>query len=157
MQMDTRRDFMKKMVGLCAAASMGALIEQDAEAMWPFGSKERWLSIGKLGDLPDGKSLPIETAVGVESGKTIKRPKLIAERRGDKVYVMSTKCTHFGCEVKPEADGSYHCPCHDSLFDKSGTVTKGPAKKPLPWYEVKITESGDVQVDTETVIAAPAI
>jgi Rieske Fe-S protein len=157
MQMDTRRDFMKKMVGLCAAVSAGTLVGRDAEAWSLFGPNERWLSLGKLGDLPDGKSLPIEKAVGAEDGREVVRPKLIAQRRGDKVHVMSTKCTHLGCEVKPEADGSYHCPCHDSLFDKSGAVTKGPAKKPLPWYAVRITDSGEVQVDTETVVAAPTI
>ena len=156
MQMDTRRDFLKKMVGLFAAVSAGALVGNNAEAGL-FGPKERWLSLGKLSDLPDGKSLPIETAVGMAGGKTVKSPKLIAERRGDKVYVMSTRCTHFGCEVKPEADGSYACPCHGALFDKTGAVTKGPAKKPLPWYDVKVTDSGDVQVDLETVVAAPTI
>jgi Rieske Fe-S protein len=156
MQMDTRRDFIKKILGLCAAMSAGAWFGNNAEAGW-FGPKERWLSLGKLGDLPDGKSTPIDKAVGATDGKTVTSPKLIAVRRGDKVYVMSTRCTHFGCEVKPAADGSYLCPCHGAQFDKSGAVTKSPAKKPLPWHEVKITDSGDVQVDLETVVAAPTI
>ena len=156
MHMDTRRDFMKKVLGLFAAMSVGAFTGNNTDAAW-FSPKERWLSLGKLNDLPDGKNLPVEKAIGVADGKTVTHPKLIAERRGDKVYVMSTRCTHFGCEVKPEADGSYLCPCHGSLFDKTGAATKGPAKKPLPWYEVKITDVGDVQVDTETFVAAPTI
>ena len=37
-------------------------------------------------------------------------------------------CTHLGCipNYRPE-DENYLCPCHGSMFDFSGMVTKGPA------------------------------
>lgn len=46
------------------------------------------------------------------------------------VNVVSLRCTHLGCRVTATEDG-FACPCHGSTFDRSGRVTKGPAKEPL--------------------------
>ena len=55
------------------------------------------------------------------------------------VYAVSLICTHLGCIVKPGANG-FECPCHGSRFDRSGSVTKGPAPRALSW--LKVTGSG---------------
>lgn len=62
------------------------------------------------------------------------------------VYAISTICTHLGCIVKPTTAG-FECPCHGSGFAPDGSVTKGPAPKPLPW--VKVTNKGSVFVVDE--------
>ena len=157
MKSHSRRGFLKKLLG-GVAALFASLFPVSSRAGWfGGGSKEEWVSIGKLADLPDGKNTPIRIAMDVASGKSVKQPKIIASRHGDKVYVMSTRCTHFGCEVELQADGTYKCPCHGAQFDKIGAVTKGPAKKNLPWCEVKIIESGDVQVNLASDVAAPVL
>lgn len=155
MESHSRRSFLKKLFGGVAALFAGLLPAASRAGWFGGGSKEEWVSIGKLADLPDGKNTPISIATDVASGKSVKQPKIIASRRGDKVYVMSSRCTHFGCEVELQPDGAYKCPCHGAQFDKVGAVTKGPAKKNLPWCEVKITESGDVQVNLAGDVAAP--
>ena len=56
-------------------------------------------------------------------------------RDAEGVYAISTICTHLGCVVKPTPEG-FDCPCHGSRFAADGTVTKGPAPRPLPWLKV---------------------
>lgn len=54
-------------------------------------------------------------------------------------YVFSNVCTHQGCEVPYQAAQSkFVCPCHDSQFDKTGEVLKGPAAKRLPQYDFQV-------------------
>ena len=150
-----RRSFMKRLLGIAAALLAGFLTNRSQAGWFGSGNKERWVSIGKLTALTDGKNTPIRTATSVSDGRPVENPKLIAARRGDKVYVMSTRCTHFGCEVGEQADGSFLCPCHGSTYNQAGAVTKGPAKKSLSWCEVKITEAGELQVDMESSVDAP--
>ncbi|MFH0794527.1 MAG: Rieske (2Fe-2S) protein [bacterium] len=146
--MHSRRSFLAQLGKFALLLIGGSLWARKSGAWWfGGGGGEQWLSLGKVKDFPDGKATVIDQAVRVADGKTVKRPKLIALRTGEKVSVMSTKCTHFGCEVKHLDNGSYQCPCHGATFDSKGAVTKGPAKKALSWYEVQVAAEGDVQVN----------
>ena len=53
------------------------------------------------------------------------------------IYAISNICTHLGCVVKSGEQG-FECPCHGSRFALDGSVTKGPAPKPLPWLKVSV-------------------
>jgi len=58
------------------------------------------------------------------------------------------KCTHLGCSVPfAESENQFHCPCHGSMFDKTGQVVGGPAPRPLDLFPVTI-RNGEVFVDT---------
>ena len=67
-------------------------------------------------------------------------------------YAISTVCTHLGCIVAPTATG-FECPCHGSMFARDGSVTRGPAPRPLPWLAVSI-DGGTITVDEEVTVAA---
>lgn len=49
-----------------------------------------------------------------------------------KVYMVSTKCTHLGCQLEWNADEhSWDCPCHGSRFDYTGKLLDNPAMENL--------------------------
>ncbi len=48
-------------------------------------------------------------------------------------HAVSAACTHKGCTLTwNNADRTWDCPCHGSIFEADGTVMHGPAKEPLP-------------------------
>ncbi len=66
----------------------------------------------------------------------------------DGFYVISSVCTHLGCNVKRGGPG-FACPCHGSQFDESGKVVQGPAPKPLPWYSLSLSPRDHLVVDLD--------
>ncbi len=71
---------------------------------------------------------------------------------------MSAVCTHLGCMTRyDEADERVVCPCHGSVFSKTGAVTSGPAPRPLDrrYMELKdgqlVVDVG-VEVDKDFVL-----
>src|SRR4051794_35603889 len=71
---------------------------------------------------------------------------IILVRRGEQLMAISSICTHRKCDVRPQKDGSFLCPCHGSTFDRDGHVTRGPAKADLPQYSTRIDDRGHVIV-----------
>ena len=68
------------------------------------------------------------------------------------VHAVSLICTHLGCIVKASA-GGFECPCHGSVFDREGSVVKGPAPRGLPW--LKVTSSGSEWIVDEGANVPP--
>ena len=66
----------------------------------------------------------------VERGKE----KLAVWRDPDGIpHALSGSCTHQGCPLTwNNADLTWDCPCHGSIFATDGTVLHGPARVPLP-------------------------
>ena len=135
-----RRDFL----GLAALGSMAAAFIFSAFGMLKLPKAAVSASPAKKFNV----SLPDSLANGeafIPAGRSV-----ALFRDGDGVYAISTICTHLGCIVKPTSEG-FDCPCHGSRFKKDGTVTKGPAPKPLPWWKVT-NNGGTFTVDEETKV-----
>ena len=155
MQLD-RRSLLRWCALFGVATAAGRWLPADTPPEGSAPDAGEWLTLGKFADLPENERVRITMAARVPSGKAVKKPKLLALKKGQSVFVMSSKCTHRGCEVDPQGDGTYLCPCHGSKYDKLGTVTEGPAKQPLSWFEVRITESGEVEVNIARPVGPPA-
>jgi Rieske Fe-S protein len=67
-------------------------------------------------------------------------------RRAQEVFALSSICTHRGCKVRLQEDGSFNCHCHHSRFDPDGHVTKGPARHDLPRLPVAWDDRGHLLV-----------
>jgi cytochrome b6-f complex iron-sulfur subunit len=105
-----------------------------------YGEPSRF-RIGRAEAFPPGTRLPMTrqrvTIVRTESG----------------MAAISNTCTHLGCVVATTEIG-FDCPCHGSRFDAEGTVLGGPAPRPLPWFRLSLSPSGEVEVDTADAVPA---
>jgi Rieske Fe-S protein len=74
-------------------------------------------------------------AIGVGEGAIVERAgEKLAVWRDDTgvLYAVSADCTHKGCTVTwNNADRTWDCPCHGSIFQANGEVIHGPARQPL--------------------------
>ena len=52
-------------------------------------------------------------------------------RKGNAVNALAVVCPHLGCSVNAEADGSFGCPCHTSVFDHAGKKVSGPSPRDM--------------------------
>ncbi len=93
-------------------------------------------------------SLPESLPEGVPYIPPGRTAALFRDAKG--LYAVSLVCTHLGCIVKPATAG-FDCPCHGSRFAADGSVLKGPAPRPLPWFKMT-GKDGNYVVDEDVVV-----
>jgi cytochrome b6-f complex iron-sulfur subunit len=128
----SRRQFLELGLGVLALSVAG-------EAVWVVlkgleaGAKAPPQPVEvQVGDIPAGGAKNI-----VYGGD----PALVMNLEGG-LQVLSLVCTHLGCIVKWQADDqTFHCPCHNASFDKTGRVTGGPP--PAPLERLSFKQTGD--------------
>jgi Rieske Fe-S protein len=130
----SRRGFLGTLLAVAAVLGVG-----KPSAGYGAGSGEKWIPAGKSSEYTAGQP------------KLFKDEKLYVLKTETGFQAMSAKCTHFGCVVDRQADGTYLCPCHGSAFDAKGLVTHGPSKKALVWYQTK-EDKGAVYVNVKGII-----
>jgi Rieske Fe-S protein len=82
---------------------------------------------------------------------------VVVARDAAGIYAMSAVCTHAGCLVNDAAGtiaAGLYCPCHGSVFDGEGAVTRGPAPIALEHYNVTIAADGSITVDGSQPVTA---
>ncbi|MCF3965435.1 Rieske (2Fe-2S) protein [Streptomyces fuscigenes] len=94
-------------------------------------AKESGGVLAKKSDIPEG------------GGKIFADQKVVVTQpKADEFKAFSAVCTHQGCTVASISDGTIQCPCHGSRYSiVDGSVKGGPAPKPLPPEQIKV--SGD--------------
>jgi cytochrome b6-f complex iron-sulfur subunit len=95
------------------------------------------------------EALPLAETVYPESVLGIMRQGLV---------VLSQKCPHLGCRV-PECSTSqwFECQCHGSQYNRAGEKKAGPAPRGMDHFPASVSSSGDVVVDTGTVVPGAPI
>jgi Rieske Fe-S protein len=81
-----------------------------------------------------------------KGGGVIKGDYVITQPTAGQFKAFSKVCTHQGCDVNKIDGGVISCPCHGSEFSiEDGSVKGGPAPKPLPEVQVKLSGSNVVK------------
>ena len=95
-------------------------------------------NFNKGGESPSGIASIAELAPG--EGGVIKHGKqklAVCKDDSGQLHALSATCTHKGCTVTwNNAERTWDCLCHGSMFNADGTVIHGPAVKPLPAKKV---------------------
>ncbi len=86
-----------------------------------------------------------------------------ADPKGDgilNVRALSQRCPHLGCRPNPcPEDFWFHCPCHQSRYDRLGIKADGaiygPASRGMDRFAVDVDEQGVLFVDTSKVALGP--
>ena len=133
----------RQFLGIAWAASLAALGGQSLVALFKFlqpvntGGFGGVVRAGKVSDFQPGTI------------NLVKAGRYYLFRLDDGSFMaLWQRCTHLGCNVPwVEGENQFHCPCHGSLFDKTGVVLGGPAPRPLDIFPVTITND-EIFVDT---------
>ncbi len=142
-----RRDFMKAAIfgigGLIGAAIglpaiayiVGPALDKGADV---------WVPLGPVGKVELDNPTLFKTTVETQTGWISTQEEISAyvlTENGQDFVVLSNICTHLGCRVRWIAnDGKFHCPCHNGVFAKDGTVVSGPPPRPLDQLENKVED-----------------
>lgn len=135
------RNGMYGAIGLAVAAQAGIL----GVMFWPakvsgFGSV---IKAGKVSDYKVGD------VVKFREGK------FYLSRLPEGVMALYWKCVHLGCTVPWEpAEDKFHCPCHGSIYERTGQNIAGPAPRPLDYMAVEV-RNGEILVNTAKIMQRP--
>ena len=135
----TRRDFVT--ASAAAACACCPLLGGVAQAAAAAAAREP-IDVGPATDFePDSISTRWATSGG-----------FFIVRRGDRVFAVSSTCTHRKVRLVASGGGDapLKCPRHGSTFNAEGHVTKSPARKPLPRFAVRLNDAGHILVDRST-------
>jgi cytochrome b6-f complex iron-sulfur subunit len=88
-------------------------------------------------------SSPVYSDLNSAGGSKVVQSVIIANTGSDVFVALSSVCTHEGCTVNYiHAASNFQCPCHQSMFAKTGSVINGPAATALKSYPV--SKSGNI-------------
>lgn len=83
----------------------------------------------------------------------LKARRIFIVREGNGFQAISMVCQHLGCAVHWSAEkGIFECPCHGSKYYKDGVNFAGPAPRPLYHFQMNISDSGKLVVDTSQIV-----
>ena len=132
---DDRRTFFKKVLAV-AIGTLIVLVPSAAGITVLFdplrrkSNKAEFLPVTNLDALPDD-DLPRSFQVVADRRDAwnlypAQRIGAVYLRRNkDKVTAFNVVCPHLGCFVDAAPDGTYKCPCHNSSFNKDGSLIAG--------------------------------
>jgi nitrite reductase/ring-hydroxylating ferredoxin subunit len=135
----SRKQFLKR------SCSVLLLVSSPAFLSTLFGCKRGYtraaseLNLGEVKDLLYNQQL-------------VRDRDILVNRDPQGWSAMSTQCSYEGCALSYQEE-RFLCTCCGSVFDHGGTVLKGPAESPLPFFEVKYLD-GNLYADSSKVVGS---
>jgi Rieske Fe-S protein len=121
----------------CGAASPGGGAPAAA------GTTPAAPASGAAGSAPGGAAgaLAAVAEIPVGGGKIFSGPQVVVTQpTAGEFKAFSAVCTHMGCIVNQISNRTIDCPCHGSQYSiATGDVLAGPAPRPLPAKQIKVT------------------
>ena len=103
---------------------------------------EGWIAALPLEDLPESRATKV-----MLDGTAV-----LLYRSGERIFAIGNRCTHQGTPLDrgpvkvSGSEATVTCPAHGSMFRlEDGRVMRGPATRPVPAYDVRVTE-GQVEI-----------
>lgn len=85
-------------------------------------------------------SATANAALNTAGGYVYKNNVIVARTLQNTYIAVSQACTHEGTSVQFQGGNNrFYCPAHGATFSVTGTVTGGPANKPLVQYNTQLT------------------
>jgi menaquinol-cytochrome c reductase iron-sulfur subunit len=141
----TRRGFFGKVIGIISGIiGLSLSIPILGYTVLPAFRKEEefWTEVGPLDKIAVNQPKEFEVNRALSSGwmKTNSVQSIWAFRKPEgEVVVYSPICTHLGCGYHwDEQEHKFICPCHNSVYDLSGQVLRGPAPRPLDTLPARV-------------------
>lgn len=137
----TRRGVLRNMMWASAGLFAVQAATSGLAMFWPrrvegFGAP---IEVGHISDFPVG------SITRVREGKFY-----LSRLAEDRVIALYWVCPHLGCTV-PWVGDRFHCPCHSSVYDRTGQNIAGPAPRPMDYMAIEVRD-GRLIVDTGTII-----
>ena len=115
-------------------------------------AKTQWIRVGKAADFQGTEPKLATFSLTRRDGWTEvleARTCWIVPEGNASFRVFNGRCTHLGCayswRTTSQRGGTFHCPCHDGIYDRLGSVLDGPPPRPLDRLEFRI-EDGAIEV-----------
>ena len=144
-QKASRKDFMNIVWGAAGAVAAVELALVGLRFLSPRSTSGEFGGTFNMGDF---NQIPTGSVTPVEAGRFY----LVRLEDGGFLAIYR-RCTHLGCAVPFEQSSrQFVCPCHGSKFTTEGDVQNQPATRPLDIFELTITDSGEIIVDTKNPI-----
>lgn len=169
----TRRKFFNRALGAVFGLFMLQFTLASLAFMWPklkggFGTP---VSAGSAAELkaevlqggtvvpkfvPAAQSWVVPFEISELPGSSFEAtPFVVAGGESDGIGLMALwqRCVHLGCRV-PSCGSSqgFECPCHGSKYNRHGEYEDGPAPRNLDRFGVSIDNTGQLVIDTGTVV-----
>ncbi|NIG55624.1 ubiquinol-cytochrome c reductase iron-sulfur subunit [Chitinophaga sp. Cy-1792] len=130
-----RRGFLKEACRFCL---LGAVTFSAADLLSSCGTASKGFTASAVNNRVEVPlSLFNSNSFQVISPKNFDYEIAVQKNPDNTFRALLLRCTHHDNQLVATGNG-YYCSLHGSQFSKQGTVTKGPAEKPLP---VLVTET----------------
>jgi cytochrome b6-f complex iron-sulfur subunit len=171
----SRRTLLRRSLGLGVGMLLAEGVVGSIAFLWnAAGSTRAKVRIGTLDDLvASNPGIPIldgfpvyvpqAKAFVVVADPKVKRFLPGVDERGEgllNVRALSQRCPHLGCRPNPcIEDYWFHCPCHQSRYDRLGIkpagTAYGPAERGMDRFAVEVDADGVLTIDTSHVALGP--